>query len=107
MAANPSTSAPSKVWDKREFQNLDNTRELGTRNIKDRDAPACAVLPAMAQLKNSILTAQSTAQRAKAGWTFKCAPNVSNAIKVLLMLDVGGSMDPFIKLMRRTLQCCH
>jgi len=86
-----------KVWEKREFQNLDHTKELGTRNIKI----------AMRRLRRFAregsaeeLDIDSTIRgTARQGWLdIRMRPERRNAIKVLLMLDVGGSMDPFIKL---------
>jgi len=86
-----------KVWEKREFQNLDNTRELGTRNIKI----------AMRRLRRFAregaadeLDLDGTIRgTARQGWLdIQMRPERRNAIKVLLFLDVGGSMDPFIKL---------
>jgi uncharacterized protein len=86
-----------KVWDKREFQNLDHTRELGTRNIKiamrrlrkfARDGAADEL--------DIDATINGTARQ---GWLdIHMRPERRNAIKLLLLLDVGGSMDPFIKL---------
>lgn len=86
-----------KVWEKREFQNLDNTKELGTRNIKI----------AMRRLRRFAregspdeLDLDGTIKgTARQGWLdIQMRPERRNAIKVLLFLDVGGSMDPFIKL---------
>ncbi len=86
-----------KVWEQRDFKNLDNTKELGTRNIKvalrrlrrfaregaaeelDLDATISGTA------RQGFLDIQMRAER-------------RNAVKVLLFLDVGGSMDPFIKL---------
>ena len=85
-----------KVWDKREFKNLDDTVELGTRNIK-------------VALKRLRRWARDGAQeeldlggtiRATAEHGYldvKTRPERRNAVKVLLFLDVGGSMDPHIK----------
>jgi uncharacterized protein with von Willebrand factor type A (vWA) domain len=86
-----------KVWDKREFQNLDHTRELGTRNIKIamRRLRKFARDGAVEELDIDA-TINGTARQ---GWLdIHMRPERRNAIKVLLMLDVGGSMDPFIKL---------
>jgi hypothetical protein len=86
-----------KVWEKREFANLDNTKELGTRNIKIalRRLRKFAREGAAEELdiKGTI---DGTARQ---GWLdIQFRPERRNAIKVLLFLDVGGSMDPFIKL---------
>ncbi len=86
-----------KVWEKREFQNLDHTRELGTRNIKIamRRLRKFARDGAVDELDIDA-TINGTARQ---GWLdIHMRPERRNAIKVLLMLDVGGSMDPFIKL---------
>ena len=86
-----------KVWEKREFQNLDQTRELGTRNIKIamRRLRKFAREGAAEELDIDA-TIDGTARQ---GWLdIQMRPERRNAIKLLLLLDVGGSMDPFIKL---------
>ena len=87
-----------KVWDKREFRNLDDTVELGTRNIKvalrrlRRFAREGA--PEELDLDDTI---RSTARNA--GWLdLKMVPERHNAVKVLLFLDIGGSMDDHIRI---------
>ncbi|HKA41253.1 MAG TPA: VWA domain-containing protein [Burkholderiales bacterium] len=86
-----------KVWDKREFRNLDDTVELGTRNIKvalkrlRRFARTGA--PEELDLDDTI---RSTAKNA--GWLdLKLVPERHNAVKVLLFLDIGGSMDDHVR----------
>ncbi|MBK8323828.1 MAG: VWA domain-containing protein [Betaproteobacteria bacterium] len=85
-----------KVWDQREFRDYDTDRELGVRNIKlalrrlrkfaRQGAPEVLDLPD---------TIRSTARNA--GWLdLKIVPELHNAVKVLLFLDVGGSMDDHI-----------
>ncbi|MEP2027839.1 MAG: VWA domain-containing protein [Paracoccaceae bacterium] len=85
-----------KVWDKREFRNLDDKVELGTRNIK----------VALKRLRrwardgaNDELDLNGTIRAtAEHGYLdVKTRPERRNAVKVLLFLDVGGSMDPHIK----------
>ena len=86
-----------KVWDQREFKNLDNTRELGTRNIKValRRLRRFAREGAADELDIDG-TIDGTARQ---GWLdVRMRPERRNAVKLLLFLDVGGSMDPFIKL---------
>lgn len=86
-----------KVWEKREFANLDATKELGTRNIKValRRLRRFAREGAAEELDLDA-TIEGTA---KQGWLdLKMRPERHNAVKVLLFLDVGGSMDPFISL---------
>ena len=86
-----------KVWEKREFQNLDHTKELGTRNIKIamRRLRRFARTGAAEELDIDA-TIDGTARQ---GWLdIRMRPERRNAIKLLLLLDVGGSMDPFVKL---------
>jgi len=86
-----------KVWDRREFKNLDGSVELGTRNIKvalrrlrhfaREGAPEVLDIPD---------TIRATANNA--GYLdLKLVPKLHNKIKVLLFFDVGGSMDEHIK----------
>ncbi len=86
-----------KVWEKREFQNLDSSRELGTRNIKVAMRRLRRFAREGAQEELDIdATVRGTA---KQGWLdIQMRAERRNAIKLLLLLDVGGSMDPFIKL---------
>jgi uncharacterized protein len=86
-----------KVWEKREFQNLDSTRELGTRNIKIAMRRLRKFAREGAQDELDIDgTIKGTARQ---GWLdIQMRAERRNAIKVMLFLDVGGSMDPFIKL---------
>ena len=86
-----------KVWEKRDYKNLDDTVELGTRNIKmalrrlRRFARKGA--PEEFDLDSTI---DATA---RAGYLdIKLRPERRNTIKVLIFFDVGGSMDPFIKI---------
>ena len=86
-----------KVWDKREFRNLDNSVELGTRNIKValRRLRRFARTGAADELDLDA-TISGTARKAYLDIVMR--PERHNAVKVLLFLDVGGSMDPHIKL---------
>jgi uncharacterized protein len=86
-----------KVWEKREFQNLDSTRELGTRNIK----VAMRRLRRFARdgAQDELDIDETIRGTAKQGWLdIHMRAERRNAVKLLLLLDVGGSMDPFIKL---------
>ena len=87
-----------KVWDKREFRNLDDQVELGTRNIKValRRLRRWARDGATEELDLDG-TIRATAHN---GWLdVQTRPERRNAVKVLLFFDVGGSMDPHIKVM--------
>jgi uncharacterized protein len=86
-----------KVWDKRDFKNLDSTKELGTRNIKIalRRLRKFARTGALDELDIDA-TVSGTARQ---GWLdIHMRAERRNAIKLLLFLDIGGSMDPHIKL---------
>ena len=86
-----------KVWDQREFRNLDSTRELGTRNIKValRRLRRFAREGAADELDIDG-TIDGTARQ---GWLdVRMRPERRNAVKLLLFLDVGGSMDPWVTL---------
>lgn len=86
-----------KVWDRRDFRNLDDGIELGTRNIKValRRLRKFARTGAAEQLDLDD-TIRSTAKNA--GFLdLKMVPERHNAVKVLLFFDVGGSMDPHVR----------
>ncbi len=86
-----------KVWDKREFKDLDDTVELGTRNIKValRRLRKFARQGAAEELDLPD-TIRSTARQ---GWLdVKLVPERRNTVKVLIFFDVGGSMDPHIRI---------
>ncbi len=87
-----------KVWDKREFKNLDDSVELGTRNIKIamRRLRKFARTGAADELDLDD-TISSTARNAGL-LDIKMVPERHNAVKVLLFFDVGGSMDPHVKI---------
>lgn len=85
-----------KVWDKREFKNLDDSVELGTRNIKvalrrlrkwARDGA-----PTELDLKGTI---DGTARQGYLDVVLR--PERRNTVKVLIFFDIGGSMDAHIK----------
>jgi hypothetical protein len=87
-----------KVWDRREFRNLDDRVEIGTRNIKValRRLRKFARSGAASEL-DLPGTIRATANNA--GWLdLKMVPERHNTIKVLLFLDIGGSMDDHIRL---------
>ena len=86
-----------KVWDQREFRNLDDSLELGVRNIKValRRLRRFARKGAATELDLDG-TIAGTARNG--GWLdLQMRPERHNAIKVLLFLDIGGSMDDHIK----------
>ena len=85
-----------KVWDQRTYRDYDDTVELGTRNIKValRRLRKFAREGAVQELDLDD-TIRSTA--ANAGWLdLKLVPERHNNVKVLMLLDVGGSMDDHV-----------
>jgi uncharacterized protein with von Willebrand factor type A (vWA) domain len=85
-----------KVWDKRQFRNLDDTVELGTRNIK----------VALKRLRRWVregaadeLDLDGTIRKtAEHGYLdIQTRPERHNAVKLLMLFDIGGSMDDHIK----------
>lgn len=95
-----------KVWDKREFKNFDSDVEIGTRNIK----LALRNLRQFARIGNEEeldldSTIRSTAHNA--GFLdLKMQKEKHNAVKVLLFLDVGGSMDSHIQTVEELFSAC-
>ena len=87
-----------KVWDKRKYINLDDDIEIGTRNIK----VALKKLRKFARINgDDELDLKETIKcTAKNGGyvDIKMRPERKNQVKVLLFFDVGGSMDPHVKL---------
>jgi len=87
-----------KVWEKREFSNLDDSVELGTRNIK-------VALRRLRKFTRVGLeeeldlddTIRCTAKNAGL-LDIKMVAEKKNAVKVLIFFDAGGSMDPYVKI---------
>ncbi len=86
-----------KVWDRREYRNLDDSVELGTRNIKValRRLRKFAREGAADQLDLDD-TIDKTARNAGL-LDIRMVPERHNAVKVLLCLDIGGSMDDHVR----------
>ena len=87
-----------KVWDRRNYRDLDDSVEIGTRNIKMalRRLRKFARTGADEELDMDD-TISSTARNAGM-LDIKMVPERQNAVKVLLFFDVGGSMDPHVRL---------
>ncbi len=87
-----------KVWDAREYRNLDDSVELGTRNIKValRRLRKFAREGAPEELDLDT-TIDKTARNAGV-LDLSMRPERHNAVKVLMFLDIGGSMDDHVKL---------
>ncbi|HVL02011.1 MAG TPA: VWA domain-containing protein [Dongiaceae bacterium] len=97
MAGNSRNKNAVKVWEKRQYRNLDDSVELGIRNIKmalrrlrkfTRQG-----MPDQLDIDDTI---SSTARNA--GYLdIKLVPERRNGVKVLIFFDVGGSMDPYVR----------
>ncbi|RIX32632.1 vWA domain-containing protein [Sphingomonas edaphi] len=95
-----------KVWEKREFKDLDGNQELGTRNIKValRRLRRFAREGAADELDLDG-TIDGTARR---GWLdVHMRPERHNAVKLLLFLDIGGSMDGHVKVAEELFSACR
>lgn len=97
MAGKGRNGRAVKVWEKREFRNLDDSVEIGVRNIKmalrrlrrfTRQG-----MPDQLDLDDTI---RSTARNAGM-LDIKLVPERRNGVKVLIFFDVGGSMDPYVR----------
>ena len=86
-----------KVWDKREFKNLDDSVELGTRNIKMALRRLRQFARSGADMELDLPnTIKATANNA--GYLdLKMVPERHNAVKVLILFDIGGSMDDHVR----------
>ncbi|MGB3415948.1 MAG: VWA domain-containing protein [Mesorhizobium sp.] len=85
-----------KVWDKREFRNFDDTVELGTRNIKVALKRLRRWVREGAQEEFDLPgTIHATAEHGYLD--VRTRPERRNAVKLLMFLDVGGSMDDHIR----------
>jgi len=97
----------AKVWDQRQYKNLDDSVEIGTRNIK----------MALRKLRKFARTGSAeeldlpdtiTSTAKNAGFLdIKMVPEKHNAVKVLLFLDVGGSMDPYVRVCEELFSACR
>jgi uncharacterized protein with von Willebrand factor type A (vWA) domain len=85
-----------KVWDERHFRNLDDTVELGTRNIKVALKRLRRwVRDGAAEELDLDSTIRSTAEH---GWLdIQTRPERRNRVKLLMFFDIGGSMDDHVK----------
>jgi len=96
-----------KVWDKREFKNFDQDRELGTRNIKLALKKLRKFARTGASEKLDInTTIRATAQNGGLLDVHMEAER-HNAVKVLMFFDVGGSMDEYIQTCEELFSAAH
>ncbi|GAB3384203.1 vWA domain-containing protein [Azotobacter armeniacus] len=96
-----------KVWDRRDYRNLDDQVELGTRNLKMalRRLRSFAREGAAEELD---LDATITHTARDAGLlNIQLRPERHNKVKLLLLLDIGGSMDPHVKVCEELFSACR
>ena len=86
-----------KVWDKREFKNLDDQVELGTRNIKVALRRLRRFAREGAEVELDLPDTIASTARNAGYLDLKFVPERHNTVKVLLLLDVGGSMFPHVR----------
>lgn len=88
----------AKVWDRRDYRDLDDTLEIGTRNIKMALRRLRKFARTGAQDELDIDDTISSTARKGGLLDIKMVPERHNSVKVLLFFDVGGSMDPYVQL---------
>ena len=96
-----------KVWDQRQYKNLDDSVELGTRNIK----LALRRLRKFARTGREEELDMDTTIRSTAHnggmLDIRMRPERRNTVKVLLFFDIGGSMDAHVKICQELFSATH
>lgn len=87
-----------KVWDKRIYRDLDDDVEIGTRNLKMALRRLRKFARTGAQEELDISDTISSTARNAGLLDIKMVPERHNSVKVLIFFDVGGSMDPYVRL---------
>ncbi|MCW8125004.1 vWA domain-containing protein [Microbulbifer halophilus] len=107
VGGNSRNRSASKVWQKRQFKNLDDSVALGSRNIQValRKLRKFARSGAAEELDLDD-TISSTARNAGL-LDIKMVPERHNAVKVLIFFDVGGSMDPYVRVCEELFSACR
>jgi len=96
-----------KVWDKREFKNFDQDRELGTRNIKLALKKLRKFARTGASEKLDINTTISSTAKNGGLLDVHMESERHNAVKVLMFFDIGGSMDEYIHTCEELFSAAH
>lgn len=96
-----------KVWDKREFKNFDQDRELGTRNIKLALKKLRKFARTGASEKLDIQNTISSTAKNGGLLDVHMEPERHNAVKVLMFFDIGGSMDDYIHTCEELFSAAH
>ena len=86
-----------KVWDQRQYKDYDDIARARHAQHQGRAAPPAPLRARRARKRNSTSTTPSASTAANAGWLdIKMVPERHNKVKVLLLMDVGGTMDEHI-----------
>ncbi|MBV1910330.1 MAG: VWA domain-containing protein [Kangiellaceae bacterium] len=96
----------AKVWEKRQFKDLDDSIELGTRNLKVALRKLRKFARSGAEEELDLDDTISSTARNAGMLDIKMVPERHNAIKVLIFFDVGGSMDPYVKICEELFSAC-
>jgi len=95
-----------KVWEKREFRDLDESIELGTRNLKVALRKLRKFARSGAEEELDLDDTISSTARNAGMLDIKMVPERHNAVKVLIFFDVGGSMDPYVRICEELFSAC-
>lgn len=95
-----------KVWEKRQFKDLDDSRELGTRNLKVALRKLRKFARSGAEEELDLDDTISATAKNAGLLDIKMVPERHNAVKVLIFFDVGGSMDPYVSLCEELFSAC-
>lgn len=96
-----------KVWDKREFKNFDQDRDLGSRNIKLALKKLRKFARTGASETLDIHTTISSTAKNGGMLDVHMEPERHNAVKVLMFFDIGGSMDDYIHTCEELFSAAH
>lgn len=96
-----------KVWDKREFKNFDQDRDLGSRNIKLALKKLRKFARTGASERLDINTTISSTAKNGGMLDIHMEQERHNAVKVLMFFDIGGSMDEYIKTCEELFSAAH
>ena len=96
-----------KVWEKREFRDLDGDTRARHPQHQGRASPPAPLRPRRRGRGAGPRRDDRRHRAAAAGSTSRCGPERHNAVKLLLFLDIGGSMDGHVKLCEELFSACR
>ena len=107
IGGGPGQRQAVKVWDKRQFSNLDNNVEIGTRNIKLALRKLRQFARSGAEQELDLDHTISATARNAGYLDVKMRPERRNAVKLLMFFDIGGSMDDHIRSCEQLFSAVH